>query len=122
MVQLKILLKISVVVMRKQTRRIKGRLFDRNPNIGFPNQALMKLSRHINSIIIITIFIVFIISGTRTLQSAEARQQLINEIPPQRGSQAPNIPLPNFTGSISLTALFEVLKSKTNVSLADAMT
>ena len=83
----------------------------------------MKLSRHTNLIIIITIFIVFIISGTRTLQSTEARQQLINEMPPRLGSQAPNIPLSNFTGSISLTAsLFEVLKSKTNVSLADAMT
>jgi hypothetical protein len=83
----------------------------------------MKLSRHTNSIIIITMFIVFIISGTRTLQSAEARQQLTNEVPPQLGSPASNIPLSNFTGSISLTAsLFEVLKSKTNVSLADAMT
>lgn len=83
----------------------------------------MKLSRYTNSIIIVTIFIVFIISGTRTLQSAEAQRQLINEMPPQLGSQDLNIPLSNFTGSISLTSsLFEVLKSKTNVNLADAMT
>jgi hypothetical protein len=83
----------------------------------------MNLSRYTNSIIIVSIFVIFIISGTRTLQSAEARQQLINEMPPQLGSQAPNIPFSNFTGSISLTAsLFEVLKSKTNVNLADAMT
>ena len=83
----------------------------------------MKLSRYTNSIIIVTIFVVFIISGTRTLQSAEARQQLVNEMPPQLRSQSPNIPLSNITGSISLTSsLFEVLKSKTNVNLADAMT
>jgi hypothetical protein len=83
----------------------------------------MKLSRYTNSVIIVTIFIVFIISGTRTLQSAEAWQQLINEMPPRLGSQAPNTPLSNFTGSISLpSSLFEVLKSKTNVNLADAMT
>jgi hypothetical protein len=83
----------------------------------------MRLSRYTYSIIIVTIFIVFIISGTKTLQSAEARQQTINEIPPPLGSQTPNIPLSNFTGSISLTAsLFEVLKSKTSVNLADAMT
>lgn len=83
----------------------------------------MKLSRYTNSIIIVTIFIVFIISGTRTLQNVEAQRQLMNEMPPQLGSQAPNIPFSNFTGSISLTSsLFEVLKSKTNVNLADAMT
>ena len=83
----------------------------------------MNLLRFTNSIIIVTIFIVFIISGTRTLQSAEARQQIINEIPPQLGSQAPNAPPSNFTGSISLTtSLFEVLKSKTSVNLAEAMT
>lgn len=83
----------------------------------------MKLLRFTNSIIIVTIFIVFIISGTRTLQSVEAQRQLMNEMPPQLGSQAPNIPFSNFTGSISLTtSLFEVLKSKTSVNLADAMT
>jgi hypothetical protein len=81
------------------------------------------LSGNTNSIIIVTIFVVFIISGTRTLQSSEARQQLVNEMPPQLGPQSPNVPLSNITGSISLTAsLFEVLKSKTNVNLADAMT
>jgi hypothetical protein len=76
----------------------------------------MVLSRNTNSIIVVTIFIVFIISGTKTLQSAEAWQQRL-------GSQAPDIPSSNFTGSISLaSSLFEVLKSKTNVNLADAMT
>jgi hypothetical protein len=81
------------------------------------------LSRYTNSIIIVTISIVFIISGTKTLQSAEAWQRLINEMPPRLGSQAPDIPSSNFTGSISLTSsLFEVLKSKTKVNLADAMT
>jgi hypothetical protein len=47
----------------------------------------MKLSRYTNSIIIVTIFIVFINSGTRTLQSAEAQRQLINEMPPHPGSK-----------------------------------
>jgi hypothetical protein len=84
----------------------------------------MKLSEYTNSIIIIiTVFIVLVVSGARPLQNLEAQRQLITEVPPQLGPQSPQIPSSNFTASISLaTSLLEALKSKTNVSLADAMT
>ena len=85
--------------------------------------------------IITAISIISVISGTQTLQNAEAQQQIVPQqvIPqmpqqpgaqlPQPGAQSSQVPFSNFTASIPLaTSLFEVLKSKTNVSLADAMT
>jgi hypothetical protein len=86
--------------------------------------GFMRLSRYTKSMIItITISIIFVISGTQTLQNVEAQQQPIPQMPQQLGPQPPQVPFSNFTASIPLaTSLFDVLKSKINVSLADAMT
>jgi hypothetical protein len=95
----------------------------------------MRLSLYTKSIIISAVSIIFVISGTQTLQNAEAQQQgaqqqVIPQMPqqpgaqlPQPGVQSPPVPFSNFTASIPLaTSLFDVMKSKINVDLADAMT
>jgi hypothetical protein len=91
----------------------------------------MRLSKYTKSIIIDAISIIFVISGTQTLQNVEAQQQGAPQMPQQPGAQSPQpgaqlpppIPFSNFTASIPLaTSLFDVLKSKINISLADAMT
>ena len=66
-----------------------------------------------------------VISSLQTLQSADAQQQLIPQIQQQEIPlpQSPQLQSSNFTASIPLaTSLLDVLKSQTNVSLADAMT
>jgi hypothetical protein len=94
----------------------------------------MRLSKYTKSIIIAAISIIFVISGTQTLQSVDAQQQgvqqqgaqqqVVPQIPQRLGAQPPPpIPFSNFTASIPLaTSLFDILKSKINVSLADTMT
>jgi hypothetical protein len=75
--------------------------------------------------IIITISMISVISSLQTLQSADAQQQLIPQIQQQEIPlpQSPQLQSSNFTASIPLaTSLLDVLKSQTNVSLADAMT
>ena len=85
----------------------------------------MRLSRYEGSMIIITISMISVISSLQTLQSADAQQQLIPQIQQQEIPlpQSPQLQSSNFTASIPLaTSLLDVLKSQTNVSLADAMT
>ena len=75
--------------------------------------------------IIVTISMISVISSLQTLQSADAQQQLIPQIQQQEIPlpQSPQLQSSNFTASIPLaTSLLDVLKSQTNVSLADAMT
>lgn len=87
----------------------------------FPNQGFMGLSGYKKSTIIITMSITFVIFGA---QSVDAQQQLSPQIQQQqiRVPQPPQTPFSNFTASIPLaTSFLDVLKSKTNVSLADAM-
>ncbi|HZB74009.1 MAG TPA: hypothetical protein VE378_04620 [Nitrososphaeraceae archaeon] len=85
----------------------------------------MRLSKYEGSMIIITISMISVISSLQTLQSADAQQQLIPQIQQQEIPlpQSPQLQSSNFTASIPLaTSLLDVLKSQTNVSLADAMT
>ena len=85
----------------------------------------MRLSRYAGSMIIITISMISVISSLQTLQSADAQQQLVPQIQQQEIPlpQSPQLQSSNFTASIPLaTSLLDVLKSQTNVSLADAMT
>ena len=85
----------------------------------------MRLSRYEGSMIIVTISMISVISSLQTLQSADAQQQLIPQIQQQEIPlpQSPQLQSSNFTASIPLaTSLLDVLKSQTNVSLADAMT
>jgi hypothetical protein len=75
--------------------------------------------------IIITISMISVISSLQTLQSVDAQQQLVPQIQQQEipVPQSPQLQSSNFTASIPLaTSLLDVLKSQTNVSLADAMT
>jgi hypothetical protein len=80
-----------------------------------------------NLIIIPAISIIFAISGTQTLQYAESQQMVpqqqgVPQAPQQPGAQSPPVPFSNFTASIPLgTSLFDVMKSKIKVDLADAM-
>lgn len=85
----------------------------------------MRLSRYVGWMIIITIFMISVISSLQTLQSVDAQQQLVPQIQQQEipVPQSPQLQSSNFTASIPLaTSLLDVLKSQTNVSLADAMT
>jgi hypothetical protein len=76
-----------------------------------------------NLVTISAIFIVFSISGTQTLNNVEAQQQGIPQMPQQPEAQPPQLPFSNFTASIPLaSSLFDVMKSKISVNLADAMT
>ena len=85
----------------------------------------MRLSKYAGLMIIITMSMISIISSLQTLQGIDAQQQLVPQIQ-QQGipvPQSPQIQPSNFTASIPLaTSLLDVLNSKTNVSLADAMT
>ena len=86
----------------------------------FPNHGFMRLSGYKKSTIIITMSVIFVIFGA---QSVDA-QQLSPQMQQQqiRVPQPPQTPFSNFTASIPLaTSFLDVLKSKTNVSLADAM-
>ena len=85
----------------------------------------MRLSRYAELMIIITISMISVISSLQTLQGVDAQQQLVPQIQQQEipVPQSPQIQPSNFTASIPLaTSLLDVLNSKTNVSLADAMT
>ena len=85
----------------------------------------MSLSGYAGSMIIITVSMISVIFSPQTLQHVDAQQQLVPQIEQQEipVPQSPQMQSPNFTASIPLAAsLFDVLKSKTNVSLADAMT
>jgi hypothetical protein len=85
----------------------------------------MSLSRYAGSMIIITMSLISVIFSLQTLQGVDAQQQLVPQIQQQEipVPQSPQIQSSNFTASIPFaSSLFDVLKSKTSVSLADAMT
>ena len=85
----------------------------------------MSLSRYAGSMIIITMSLISVISSLQTLQGVDAQRQLVPQIQQQEipVPQSPQIQSSNFTASIPFaSSLFDVLKSKTSVSLADAMT
>ena len=84
----------------------------------FPNHGFMGLSGYKKSTIIITMSVIFVIFEAQSVNA----QQLIPQTQQQQSPQPPQTPLSNFTASIPLaTSFLDVLKSKANVSLADAM-